>query len=422
MLFLNFALLCLTQSLLAVDLSIYKSFTEVRQAHSGIGDYAYEFANAEYDNIIDGSISWEGTQFARQEVYNTIESLQGAKVTVRRSTVCKCETIEAKIIDPNSMLLQNLNTGAYFYADKDSIEYTSTRPNNGGKALILQFNNEKTQHTGTLSYLMTGITWKPSYDLLLTGNNECKLHSYANIKNDQQRDYTVDNTNLLGGDVQLATTSNAGPLHGFDASRAVVNMKSIKMVGEQQGIYSYSLKDKYTLRPLSSIRLPFIDIVAKYRFYYKALTNVVSGKYQGVFQRMYDLTPDHFMPAGIITIRENQVLVGQSNLPDVPNNYTQTISVGQDNDIRYLVKGNLTSKSNANETIQLETYEVDVQVMNLKDKNVEVELGIQGGVQMILHNTTCNTAKVNGNQLNLPVHLEKGENRMCKFNVTVKLT
>ncbi|CAF4277589.1 unnamed protein product, partial [Rotaria sordida] len=79
MLFLSFALLCLTQSLLAVDLSIYKSFTEVRLAHSGIGDYAYEFANAEYDSIIDGSISWEGTPFARQEVYNTIESLQDAK-------------------------------------------------------------------------------------------------------------------------------------------------------------------------------------------------------------------------------------------------------------------------------------------------------------------------------------------------------
>ncbi|CAF1303683.1 unnamed protein product [Rotaria sordida] len=422
MLFLSFALLYLTQSLLAVDLSIYKSFTEVRLAHSGIGDYAYEFANAEYDSIIDGSISWEGTSFARQEVYNTIESLQDAKVTVRRSTVCKCETIEAKIIDPNSMLLQNLNTGAYFYADKDSIEYTSTRPNNGEKALILQFKNEKTQYTGTLSYLMTGITWKPSYDLLLTGNNECKLRSYANIKNDQQREYIVDNTNLLGGDVQLATTSNVESLHGFDASRAPVNMKPIQMIGEQQGVYSYSLKDKYTLRPLSSVRLPFIDIVAKYRFYYKALTNIVSGNYQGVFQRMYDLTPDHFMPAGIITIHENQVLVGQSNLPDVPKNYTQTIGVGQDNDIRYLVKGNLTSKTDANATIQLETYEFDVQVMNLKDKNVEVELVIQGGVQMILDSTTCKSAKVNGNQLNLPSHLEKGESRMCKINITVRLT
>ncbi|CAF4355511.1 unnamed protein product, partial [Rotaria sordida] len=92
---------------------------------------------------------------------------------------------------------------------------------------------------------------------------------------------------------------------------------------------------------------------------------------------------------GIITIRENQVLVGQSNLPDIPKNYTQTISVGQDNDIHYLVKGNLTSKTDANATIQLETYEFDVQVMNLKDKNVEVELVIQGGVQMILDNTTC---------------------------------
>jgi hypothetical protein len=171
MLFFCFALLCLSRSLFAVELSIYKSFTEVRQLHKGIGEYTYQFANAEYGNIIDGSISWDGTPFVRQEVYNTITSLQDAKVIVRRSTVCGCETIQAKIIDPNSMLLQNVETGAYFYADKQSIEYTSTRPNEGGTALMFQFDSKTTEHSGTLSYLMKGITWTPNYDLFLIGNN-----------------------------------------------------------------------------------------------------------------------------------------------------------------------------------------------------------------------------------------------------------
>jgi hypothetical protein len=166
-----FSLICLIQSLLAVELSIYKSFTQVRQPHNGIGAYKYEFTNAEYGNVIDGSISWEGTPFVRQEVYSTIASLQDATVTVRRSTVCECETIQAKIIDPNSMLLQNLNTGAYFYADKQSVEYTSTRPNDGGKALMFHFNSKTTEHKGTLSYLMKGITWEPDYDLFLIGDN-----------------------------------------------------------------------------------------------------------------------------------------------------------------------------------------------------------------------------------------------------------
>jgi len=285
--------------------------------------------------------------------------------------------------------------------------------------MVFQFNSKTTEHNGTLSYLMKGITWKPNYDLFLTGSTDCKLRAYANIRNDQEREYTVENTYLLGGDVQLATTSS-GSSHKFEADKAM-NLRPILSGGEQKGLYSYTLSDNYILRPSSSIRLPFIDIIAKYRFYYKASTNIGTGQYQGVFDRNYDLTPDHFMPAGIITIRDNQVLVGQSNLPDVPANYTQTISVGQDNDVRYLVKSNLTSKSDDKAPISLETYEVDIQVMNFKNKNVDAHLVFSGGMQMTLLNTTCKSLKVNGNQLNLLVQLEQGENRPCKFNVQVRL-
>ncbi|CAF1047738.1 unnamed protein product, partial [Rotaria sordida] len=229
------------------------------------------------------------------------------------------------------MLLQNLNTGAYFYADKLSIEYTSVRPNNGGTVLVFQFESNMTEYNGTLSYLMKGITWKPNYDLFLTDNNETKLRAYANIKNGQQQEYNVENTHLLGGDIQLAT-SNPNFNDMSLLRQASADLQKIQSDGEQKGLYSYSLNDQYTLRSLSSIRLPFIDIVAKYQFYYKALTTMNRGQYQGVFERNYDLTPDHFMPAGIISINDNRILVGQSNLPDVPENYTQSISVGYDND------------------------------------------------------------------------------------------
>ncbi|CAF4748378.1 unnamed protein product, partial [Rotaria magnacalcarata] len=129
MLLFYISLICLIQSSFGVELSIYKSFTEVHQVCDGIGEHALQFTNVDYGNIIDESISWIGTPLLRQEIYSTIQSLQNAKVIVRRSTVCGCETIEAKIVDPDSMLLQNVNTGAYFYADKQSIEYASVRPN-----------------------------------------------------------------------------------------------------------------------------------------------------------------------------------------------------------------------------------------------------------------------------------------------------
>lgn len=157
-----------THSLFAVDLNIYKSVTEVRQLQVGVGTYNYVFNNGQYSSIVQGSISWDGTPFVNQEIYNTVDTLKGASVLVRRSNVCECTVIKAKIIDPNTMLLENLDTGAYFYADSHSIEYTSKKPDDGGTILTIEFTNNKTKYNGTLSYLTTGITWSPNYDLFVT--------------------------------------------------------------------------------------------------------------------------------------------------------------------------------------------------------------------------------------------------------------
>jgi hypothetical protein len=161
----------LIHPLAAVDLNIYKTVTEIRQIHNGSGTYEHLFNNGEYANIIDGSISWDGTPFIKEEIYSTIDTLKGALVTVRISTVCECKVIQAKILDPNTMLLENIDTGTYFYADSRSIEYTSKKPNNGGIILKIEFKNKKTKYDGTLSYLISGITWSPTYDLFVTDAN-----------------------------------------------------------------------------------------------------------------------------------------------------------------------------------------------------------------------------------------------------------
>ncbi|CAF1510281.1 unnamed protein product, partial [Rotaria sordida] len=414
-----FILICLYQSLFAIDLCIYRAFTEVRESVNGVGPYKYQFTNADYGNVIVGSISWDGTPFTRLEIYNTIQSLQDAKVIVRRTTKCSCENIEAKIVDPSSMLLQNLKTGAYFYADKESIEYILVRPSEGTTTVSIQFQTDKTKRKGILSYLTRGITWAPSYDLLLTDNNDCKLRAYANIKNTQQKEYTVDMTQLLGGDVPLATDYRypiRGP-YGAQDGKSAMDTSQIEANGEQKGVYSYILKDKYTLRPSSSIRLSFIDIAVKCHFYYKAYTGINTGMYEGTFTRTYAVTPDNFMPAGIITIRDNQLLVGQTMLPDVPKDYTQIFTVGQDNDVRYMVKGTLTSKTDVKAPIQLETYEIDVLIKNFKKKPIDAQLVLQSGIQITLLDTKCKDVNVQGNQLYLQVQLEQGGSRQCTFTV-----
>ena len=175
MLFTSIVLLCLlSHRSFAVDLNIYKSVTEIRQILSGGGGYNYGFKAGEYENIVDGSINWDGTPLIKQEIYNTIDTLKGASVTVKQSTVCECNVINAKIVDPNTMLLENIDTGTFFYAERNTIEYTSKKPSNGGTILSIEFKNKKEKYNGTLSYLMRGISWSPNYDLFVA-DADCKL-------------------------------------------------------------------------------------------------------------------------------------------------------------------------------------------------------------------------------------------------------
>ncbi len=62
----------------------------------------YLFKNDEDENLIYNSINWIGTYFIKKELYN---SLKDALVLVKQSTVCDCKIIQAKIIDPKTMLL-----------------------------------------------------------------------------------------------------------------------------------------------------------------------------------------------------------------------------------------------------------------------------------------------------------------------------
>ena len=415
----------LSYSAFAIDLNIYKSVTEVRQNEEGTGNLNYVFKNGEYENIIDGSISWDGTPAIRQEIFNTIDSLKDASVIVRQATVCECNVINAKIVDPMTMLLENVDTGAYFYADPRSIEYTSIKPNNGGITLSIDFRNRRTKFNGTLSYLTRGITWSPNYDLFVTDGN-CDLRGYANIRNNQQQDYQIDNTYLYSGDLQIAYSFIQLPVFkaGVEArpmsSGNAVAVPTIQFDGEQKGFYFYSLKTDYLLRSTSSIRLPYITTNPKCSFYYQAFTGISTGVYSGVFQRTYELTPNQFIPGGILTVRDNQVLIGQSNLPDVPENYTQAVSFGSDNDVRYSITGNQTAFSDDNTKIPWRSYQLDITISNFKNKPVRGQLNFYGASQTKIDQSTCKSTKLVGTSINYSFNLKANANLQCQLSVTLR--
>ena len=251
----------------------------------------------------------------------------------------------------------------------------------------------------------------------------CDLRGYANIRNTQQQEYQIDNTYLYSGDLQLANNF-AQPILFRAAAKssaaAPASPSSIQFAGEGQGFYFYSLKINYLLRPTSSIRLPFINSNPICQFYYRAFTSVNTGIYKGVFQRTYDFTPERFLPGGIITIRDNQILIGQSNLPDAPENFTQTITLGQDNDVRYSINGNQTASSDNNAKVTWRSYTLDITISNYKNKDVQGQLNFYGAIQTTITDSTCGPSKVDGNNINVPFKITASDNYQCQLSVTLR--
>ena len=254
----------------------------------------------------------------------------------------------------------------------------------------------------------------------------CSLAAYAVIRNNQQQSYSVDNTYLFSGDVQLVNNYSpqilraSAPMMLKSQADSNGSGASIGFNGEERGFYSYSLKTNYNLRPTSSIRLPFVEINPKCRFYYKTVASIGTGQYKGVFQRNYDVTPDKFIPAGIVTIRDNKVLVGQSSLPDAPENFTQTLTVGQDNDVRYSIKGNQTAANPDKSKSIWRTYDLDVTISNFKNKPVRGQLALYGAVQTTINASTCQSVKVDASMINFPFELNAGDNNNCQLTVTLR--
>ncbi|CAF1582906.1 unnamed protein product, partial [Didymodactylos carnosus] len=409
--------------LCAIDLLCYKSFTEIRQEHKLIGkQYQYFFSNSEYSNIIDGSLSWDGSPILKQEVYNSVENLKGQEVIVHRTTNCggegRCEDIEAKIVDPNTLLLENTESGTYFYADSRNVDY-KTKPLDAGTTLSIDFVDQKPRNSGTLSYLVRSITWTPRYALSISTKGVCNLKSYANIRNNMQQEYSVENTRLLGGDVPLASSYSSSPvIRTMALSKAVsTQADSVTADGNQMGIYSYTFPQKYTLRPASTITIPFVDILCACDFSYAASVSIGATVQRGTFQRRYALTPNQFMPSGIVTIRDQQLLVGQANLPDVPANYTQIVSVGQDSDVRYYVESNLTSSE---EKPVVRYYNVLVTLSNYKDKSVQAKLEIYGALQTSVIDNTSEDVSVKGNVISVGTNLKSKGNSTYVLSVRLQ--
>lgn len=345
----------------AADLRIYPGFSEIRENVQVGEKYSLTLPLEQYGLILPGSLTLEGVDVLTQTSQQVLNTLEGQKVLVKKGT----ELVEAEVVRANDLLLKDLKTGRYFYADPRDIEYL-TLPEQ--PALRVDFLLSKGGNA-TLSYLTQGISWSPRYNLNLSDNGHT-FNAWADIRNNTGRKITVDRTELFGGDVNLQQDyyprPMAAPVTAGMMDKAAAN--EVIAQGESGGLYRYDLSQPFTLEVGGTYTLPFVKPQTKVTSFVSATSYFYPQNTEGNLSRMYKFTSTEFLPRGTVTVREDGRIVGQAQIPDLTANKETQLSLGQDADVSFKREVKTVSQSDSKAV-----FNVTLTLKNNKKRAVQAQ-------------------------------------------------
>ena len=270
------------------------------------------------------------------------------------------------MIRSRDSLVQDLETLRYYHVDRSNIEFTEI-PEETGTEVTFKLDKDD---PAVLSYLMYGINWKPRYTLNIAGDTSV-LQGWADISNNTLKEYSIEKTELFGGDVNIRQ-HHPQPRGGGMMFKAMALCSSsaptIQAEGEVAGLYMYSISDGYTLQPRSTFSLPFVAPTIELKRVALLECYFDQSNSKGQSGRVYKIKSSEFLPNGSVTVREDGRVVGQSNIPDLSADENSDLNVGNDPEVSY-EREVKTLSHNENQS----EYEVKVIMKNRKGRSINVE-------------------------------------------------
>jgi hypothetical protein len=151
----------------------------------------------------------------------------------------------------------------------------------------------------------------------------------ADIRNNGDSKFDIENGELLGGDINLEMSEKQPQVrnrYSFKASKFVAESghrskapPSIEQGKELAGLYRFTINQSFSIDANTNYLLPmFRPQVTVERFGLIQITfSGVIKKSKGKVQRRYRLSSDRFLSRGNCMIREDDHLVGEIFLPDL---------------------------------------------------------------------------------------------------------
>jgi hypothetical protein len=337
-------LLLLTGAALAADLRVYPTFAEVRQPLTA-APVAFEWAQWRW--IQPDSLSVLGAAPVPFSVQPTelewLRAQEGQPVTWRPAG----QPPQAATLERAGDLLLRLEGGGFIHAALADLSFGSRPPERGGVTFRL---NGPLPAGAQLSYRTAALSWAPRYELRV--GQAVTLAALAQITNRSDQVFTAGRADLFGGTVRQSTGGGGGvtaiqqsaavmPVADLPASAtsagSVPLANTVLNVGEVRGLQRYALPGGLTVGRGERRTIPFLNPQVSAFTRYGSVQSYLNGAgSSGQVNRRYKFTPSLSLPAGVVDVREGDLLVGTVSLPAAQAGSPVDLDLGGDPDLRYV--------------------------------------------------------------------------------------
>ncbi|RIH88821.1 DUF4139 domain-containing protein [Calidithermus roseus] len=344
----------------AQEATIYRTFAEVRQPVTlPAGSWTWEPSQVVLRSLIAGTLELGGVEELSRLVQvlpqtSPLSAYRGAKVQF----YWEGQWREATVVDPDRPIFEY--EGRYLTTLPGLIAYPDPAGLRPTPAARVTF-SYRGSGPASLSYLSRGLTWKLYYTL--EGAN---LTGWAALENNLGQVLEFKRVELVAGSVPVLEggfDQPVPPAQALESRAAALEKAGAEFVGEAGGTYRYRLPGALTLQP-GQTELPFLQAGVQPTYTWRWQSGFTSAP-EIRFERGYRFAAPENLAGGLVSVRDQDVFVGQAFLPETAKGGLVALWLGPDPEGR---------AERRIEVLAQNRFRVSTTVKNSKQYGLEVEL------------------------------------------------
>ncbi|GIW26490.1 MAG: hypothetical protein KatS3mg069_2757 [Meiothermus sp.] len=344
----------------AQETIIYRGFAELRQPQTlPQNEWIWEPGETLFQSLVPGTLRLIGvTEQSRQVQVAAPQTPLSAYVGKEVQFYWEGQWRKATLVSAERSLY--LYEGRYLVGLPGTVAYPDPSGFNAtpGPRVIFRYQGGG---VGTLAYLTRGLTWSLRYTL-----EDGELTGWATLSNALGRTVRLGRTDLVAGSVPLLEGGFSVPTprpetRMLQAAPAIADEAAF--VGEAAGTYRYRLPGEVTLEA-GLTELPFLRTRVQPVYLWRLQAGFSTERELALVRGFRFAAPEN-LAAGVVSIREQGVFVGQAAAGDTARGNDVSLMLGPDPEGRAIRQVEQQARNR---------FRVTTRVQNPKSYPVEVEI------------------------------------------------